>query len=212
MSATYTQQDSCPPCPLRAAGCYAEVGTLAFTTRRLNRAPTVDRPVVLAKTEARQIDALTGWRKLRVHVVGDSRTPAAARVVGAAMVRYSRKHEQPAWTYTHAWRTVARADWRGATVLASCDRPADVPKAQSKGYPIALVVPEHPSRQVYQYAGLSVLPCPAQFKTDGVRGAHCETCQICERPDELTRRGLVLGFQPDTYTRAAMRAHLAASA
>lgn len=208
MSATYAQQSTCPPtCPLLGAGCYAEQGPGAFTTWRLNRAK-VKTPAQVAQVEANAIAQLSAWRRLRVHVVGDCRTPAAARIIGAAMVRYIRRHGRAAWTYTHAWRQVTRADWKGAAVLASCETPAQARQATARGYPVALLVPEHASRQTYRYHGLSVLPCPAQFKTNDARGTTCERCQICADPDQLRRRGLVLGFRPDSQTTAAIRQHL----
>lgn len=209
MSCTYAQQSTCPPaCPLLGAGCYTEKGPLAFTTHRLNRAP-VDTPAHLARMEADQIAQLSGWRRLRVHVVGDCRTPAAARIIGDAMKMHTARHNRAAWTYTHGWRQgVTREDWRGAAVLASCETPTQARQAADRGYPVALIVPKHPSRQTYTYHGLQVLPCPAQFKTNGTRGTTCERCRICEDPDQLTARGLVLGFEPDPQTRAAVADHL----
>src|SRR5207248_895946 len=89
VSATYASQASCPPsCPWFKQGCYAESGPTGFTTRRLNRSD-VRGAVRIAREEARAIDALTGDRLLRLHVVGDARTKAAARVLGAAAQRYS---------------------------------------------------------------------------------------------------------------------------
>ncbi len=208
MSCTYAQQSTCPKdCALLGAGCYAEKGPLNFTTLRLNRAP-VDTPARLAKIEADQIAQLSGWRRLRVHVVGDARTPAAARIIGEAMNRHTARHNRASWTYTHAWHGVTRADWRGAAVLASCETPTQARQAAARGYPVALLVPQHKSQQTYDYHGLRVLPCPAQFKTNGQRGTTCERCQICQDPDQLTRRGLVLGFRPDAQTHDKIAAHL----
>lgn len=207
MSATYAQQSTCPPsCALLGAGCYAEKGPLAFTTHRLNRARE-ETPAELATREATEIEKLSGWRRLRVHVVGDARTPAAARIIGRAMLKHTARHGRASWTYTHAWRQVPRDAWQGARVLASCETPTQARRAAARGYPVALIVPEHPTRQVYDYHGLRVLPCPAQFQTNGQRAAHCETCQICAG-DELRARGLVLGFKPDPQTTATVTAHL----
>ena len=208
MSATLVQQSTCPAsCPLRRAGCYAERGSLRFHTGRLNRAPA-GRPAQVAQEEAAAIRGLSGWRRLRVHVVGDCRTPAAARIVGAAMVRHTERHNRAAWTYTHAWRQVPRAAWSGAQVLASCETPAQARQATRAGYPVALIVPTHPSRQVYQYGGLRVLPCPAQFTTNGARGTTWERCEVGAQPDRLRDRGLVLGFRPDHNSARSVLPHL----
>lgn len=89
VSATYASQESCPSsCPWIGKGCYAEHCPLSFTTRRLNRSAVRDA-VRIAESEARAIDGLTGDRLLRLHIVGDARTDAAARVLGKAAVRYS---------------------------------------------------------------------------------------------------------------------------
>jgi len=206
MSATYAQQSTCPPtCALFKAGCYAEQGHVGFTTHRLNSAPAAT-PAATAKAEAKQIGALSGTRHLRVHVVGDCRTPAAARIIGTAMVKHTQRRGKGAWTYTHAWRDVDKTEWSGASVLASCETPEQARAARAKQYPVALIVPKHASRQVYRYKGLRVLPCPAQFQTvqpDGTmkRGTHCEHCAICREPEHLRDRGLVLGFEVDPGTR-----------
>src|SRR5206468_1103992 len=115
VSATYASQASCPrSCPFRGHGCYAEGGLVGFQTRRLNRTRSRG-PADVARAEARAIDGLTGDRLLRLHVVGDAPTPTAARTLSAALRRYAARgmmprHGKKAWTYTHAWRAVARSD------------------------------------------------------------------------------------------------------
>src|SRR5262245_63271856 len=76
VSATYASQASCPrSCPWFGKGCYAEQGFVGLQTRRLNRS-AVRGALRIARAEARVIDALTGDRLLRLHVVGDARTDA----------------------------------------------------------------------------------------------------------------------------------------
>lgn len=167
----------------------------------------------LAKAEAAAIAKLTGKRKLRVHVVGDCASNETAAIVGRSMVLYERKRGKVAWTYTHAWREILRAAWQGARVLASCEKPSEVREAWARGYAAALVVPPHPTNKVYEYHGLKIVPCPAQFRynaegklvtnwRDGDRRVTCEHCTLCQRPDELLARGLTIGFQPDGNTTA----------
>jgi hypothetical protein len=112
------------------------------------------------------------------------------------MRAHTKKHGQAAWTYTHHWRAIAATNWQGAAAWASTDQPQEVPLAKRQGYQgIALVVPSHPSRQVYEYHGLRVLPCPAQFhQADGSRQTTCERCGICAHPERLERHADVLGF------------------
>lgn len=161
-----------------------------------------DLLIKLAKEEAEQISKLTGERKLRVHVVGDCAAPQAARIIGRAMVAHEGKHRKAAWTYTHAWRKVPLSAWQGARVLASCQHPEEVPEARRRGYECTLVVPKHPTHKVYDYHGLSVLPCQAQFKDkNGNKRSTCEECAICQRPDMLRKHGYVVGFEADAGTQ-----------
>src|SRR5207302_5585852 len=120
-----------------------ERGLVGWQTRRLNRSH-VRGALRIAEVEARAIDTLTGDRLLRLHVVGDARTDAAARVLGAAADRYSRRgnaprHGRKVWAYTHAWRTVARASWGDAvSVLASVETVREAREAMQAGYAAAV--------------------------------------------------------------------------
>jgi ferredoxin-like protein FixX len=116
------------------------------------------------------------------------------------MVEYEARSGQPAWTYTHSWRRFTEKAWKGARVLASCERPEQVQQARERGYASALIVPDHPTNKVYDYKGVKVLPCPAQFygKNDASdRVVTCEDCNICQRPEMLKEKGLAVGFQSD---------------
>ena len=86
VAATYVSQDSCPKsCPLMGSGCYAETGPISWsTTNRVNGHNL--NPTKLAITEALKIASLPGDRKLRVHVVGDAKTPMAAFIVGLSLI------------------------------------------------------------------------------------------------------------------------------
>jgi hypothetical protein len=218
VSATYAPQPTCPPgCPLLRAGCYAEQGLVGLHTHRLNRkarelALTPAKLArLLADEEANLIRTkLTGKRKLRVHVVGDAATRYAARKIGLAMRFHERKHGKVAWTYTHGWKEVPIKSWNGARVLASCHSVGEALEARDRGYRgVALTTVPHPTHRVYQLGSLNVIPCPAQFfrknrdefvrQGDGKypRLTTCERCSICQRPDELFKRNMVVGFQPD---------------
>jgi hypothetical protein len=202
MSTTYVTQTTCPDaCPLRHNGCYAEDGLVGIHARRLNRlqrtSPKTD--LELARMEARQIDELTGTRRLRAHVVGDCRTPEAAQTVGKALRRHQTKHGQRAWTYTHSWRQLRIGDWMGARVLASCETITDVREAHERRYATALLIPRVLSRKAYTIGnGFRVVPCPAQFRQpNGERQTTCDRCNICSDTRKNWTRRLVVGFQPD---------------
>jgi hypothetical protein len=205
VSATYVSQRSCPPdCPLLLGGCYAEWGHTGVHARRLNRS-TVTSPLALAREEARAIDRLSGARDLRLHVVGDARTEAAARLLAESAERYVLRGggRSKVWTYTHAWRTVSRAAWGASvSVLASCEGPGQVEQARARGYAAALVVPSFRQEAAYDHDGVRLLPCPEQ-----TRGVRCSDCRLCLDDHRLHRAGLTIGFA--LHGAGAARARLA---
>jgi hypothetical protein len=193
LAATYVSQATCPSsCPLYRNGCYAESGPAGWTTRRLNRSREKN-VVAIAKEEARLIDRLpSGTTGLRLHVVGDAATPAAARIVSSAMLRYERRNPgKKAFTYTHGHEAVPVESWQGARVLASCESGEQVKRAWKRGYAAAIIVPAHPTNKLYKYQGVTVLPCPNQFEGSKVT---CARCNICKSPRMLRRRRWVVGF------------------
>lgn len=211
VSATYASQASCPlSCPWYGNGCYAESGLVGYQTRRLNRS-AVRGAVRIARAEAKAIDALTGDRLLRLHVVGDARTDSAAREIGAAARRYASRGNAPrrgrkVWGYTHAWRTVARASWGDAvSVLASVETVRDARAAMAKGYAAAVVVTAFERDSAYRIDGVTVVPCPNQ-----TRGVTCRDCGLCRDDERLRSCGLVIAFQAHGSGGAAVRKTLTA--
>jgi hypothetical protein len=191
VSATYAAQQSCwEGCPLMGNGCYAEHDFTGFTTRRLNNAGIVDADII-AENEAAAIDTLTGQRALRLHVVGDCKTNKSAQTVAAAAQRHTSKHDQPVWSYTHAWRQVARESWHGVSILASCETTADVKRAHSEGYAAAVVVAEHKQASLYMEDGLRILPCPQQTG----KSLNCASCKLCWKSDHLFATKTVIAFE-----------------
>lgn len=186
VSVTMASQASCPSdCPWLHSGCYAESGPQGIHTSRLNKSTDTDAELI-ARTEARAILGLSGTRPLRLHVVGDCRTSNAARILGYAVTKYM----QPVWTYTHAWRTVARDAWGRISVLASCETAAQVREAHKRGYATALVVAEHTSDSAYTVDGIKVVPCPQQTG----KSENCTTCRLCWDDGKLKAIGATIGF------------------
>lgn len=216
VAATYATQLSCPDsCSLKPRdldgylsadkpkldkrGCYANGGMAGWATADLNRHAVRTyngqakhvAAAAIARVEADAIDALPGTLPMRLHVVGDCSTDTAAGIVSEACDRYTAKHDQPVWTYTHAWADVERSSWgETISVLASCETPAEVAEAQSRGYATALVVDRHSSSKVYELDGVKVLPCLQQT---GAR-PNCRDCGFCLLPDDK-KRGLTVGFE-----------------
>lgn len=191
MSATYVSQDSCSPdCPHKDNGCFTESGVMAIHTGRLNRATAGESPEELALLEALAIDGLSGRMDLRVHVVGDCRTPTAATIVAAAMKRHRKKRDRAAWTYTHSWRDIPVKSWLGESVLASVETARAAKQAMRAGYPAALVVVDFEGHtKAYRKDGVKLLPCKEQ-----VDGTQCIDCLWCSQGEALLRTGTVIGF------------------
>ena len=185
---------SCPTtCPLRDNGCYAQDSFVGMMVRRMDnfvQDADLDASAV-AHDEANAIDGLSGKRALRLHVAGDCKTDEAAHTVSGAAGRYSARHGQPVWTYSHAWRDVARDSWKDVSVLASCETTQDVREASARGYASARVVPEFPNgRRAWQEDGLTMLPCPEQSGA----AASCADCKLCWKDQSLRSRGVTIAF------------------
>ena len=206
LSATYASQITCPnSCVHKGISCYAESGLTGFTTRRVNRNSEGFEQLALAQLEAELIDKLKAIRPLRVHVVGDCSTDESARIVGSAMVRYSQKHNQPAYTYTHAWRDVSVNSWLGASVLASCETVDDIKMARTRGYASTIVVQSHPENgKAYFQGGELLVPCPAQTK----ESVTCDSCRLCFNSQKLFDRQATIAFAPEGNTGKKMRLSL----
>jgi hypothetical protein len=204
VNVTHASQASCPKdCPFYGQGCYAEEGVQAFVTRRLNRAPE-RRAERIARREARAIGALKDPTKpLRLHIVGDARTDRAARILATAARQYS----GPVWSYTHAWRRVARSSWGSVSVLASCETVSDVLEARTRGYAAALVVDRMPERTEALGSELAGIPCPAQ-----TRDLQCIDCRLCFRDQALLAGGRVILFEAHGSGARKVRAALKGAA
>jgi hypothetical protein len=249
-SATNASQASCPNgknnasgyrCPLLGAGCYAESGMVGTQTKKLNDAvgfsnkqPTVPiPPEEVAKNEARVIElAFIVWRLLRLnngvrlHVVGDCVTPAAARIANRAAEMLTENHLQGAgvradkatknvWNYTHAWRDVPRSAWSpNISVLASCDRIEDLEEAHKRGYGCAVVVPTYVQEKIgtetekLVYSGkafttsngFKLIPCPHEVQAMNKAGerAWCINCGLCMKDDWLHKNKAAIAFAAHT--------------
>ena len=190
ISTTYSSQKSCPEdCPFKSSGCYAESGFVAITTNRLNKAAKDFTIVELAQQEADAIDILSGRRLLRLHIVGDCTTNRTAEIVSTAAKRYTSKGGNPVWTYTHAWRNVARSSWQDVSVLASVENLSDAKLAVDKGYAVALVVSQQ-EEFVIKREGFKLLPCPQQ--RDKVKS--CADCKLCTKDKFLRDSKTIITF------------------
>lgn len=205
VSTTYATQESCDKsCPHYENGCYGESGMVAIHGRRLNNAYNGQSPEEIAIEEANAIKSLTGNLDLRVHTVGDCKTPESARIVSGAMRSHRKKAGRKAWTYTHAWRKVPVENWQGESVLASVETVPDAKEAMQSGYPVAIVVETFDSTKPYFKDGIKILPCPAQTQDN----KQCVNCRACMNGAFLLKTGTVIGFVPHGSQRKKVIATL----
>lgn len=204
-SVTYATQATCIDCPLKGNGCYAENGPLGFLTRRMNREAEGATTYDLAKAEADAIDGLKAQGQgLRIHGVGDAPTNRAAKAISAAARRFAKRGGGKAWSYTHAWRRVARQSWAGVSILASCETTGQVREAHARGYATAIVVDRFRSAAAYTVDGVKLLPCPSMTK-----GVTCVSCGLCMNADRLHAAGLTIAFEAHGARQNTMRRSLA---
>ncbi|MFO0663002.1 MAG: hypothetical protein U0174_03570 [Polyangiaceae bacterium] len=184
-----------PTCPFMRNGCLARRGPGGHNARLERNAKREGLTALdLAKEEASLIALFAARLRrrrrelpLRIHYSGDSATSETARIVSAACATWP----GPTWTYSHAWREVARADWGPVSVLASVDLPEHAHEAMARGYAPAIVVPTFPNgKKPWKEAGISWIPC--LFET---RGTTCVECRLCFDADGLLRRRQGIAFE-----------------
>lgn len=201
LAATYLPiEATCPTtCPHKGNGCYAQGGNVGFHVHRLEKATKGLKSYDLIRKEAREIikagkDA--NGRSLRLHVSGDVRTNATARLLGNAAIRWIGK----VYTYTHSWRQVTRSSWGPISVLASCETLQQASQAWEKGYAAAVIVPEHKSDKAYTVGDMKVIPCPQQ-----TREVTCEKCGLCMSDAMLHKQKAVIAFAAHGYGKKRVR-------
>lgn len=206
VSSTYVSiEATCPSsCSFKGAGCYVQVGPGARHAHVLDSAADGMSARDVIAAEANLIDSTfvrgvpkdgaRGGRDLRLHVGGDVSDDAGAELLGEAARRWKGRGGGRVWTYTHRWRTVARASWGPwISVLASCDTTTEVEQARARGYAAALVVPEFPrEHRVFAYprTNWEAVPCPVEAGAQ----TTCATCRLCMDDIALDRRRLVVAF------------------
>lgn len=194
---TYAGIGSCPDsCPLKKArACYGFQGPIGWQWSKLHGKSTE----LIAKDEAAAILRLSGERHLRIHTLGDCSTNIAAKLVSKAAEVYMSRHDKIAFTYTHAWRNVSRKSWGKVSVLASCEKPADISKAQARGYATAMIVAEHASDKAYKVEGHTIVPCPEQTG----RAKSCAECRLCLNANKLRTADITIAFSVHGPSRRA---------
>jgi len=170
------------------------------------KAKKMTRPVDIARIEAQAIRDLKSVLPLRLHIVGDCRTPKAAEIVASACGEYTKRTGQKTWTYTHAWKTIPREKWGTISVLASCETIEDAKYAMQRGY-AASMVRAKPFDYAFDYKGVRMVPCLEMTK-----GTKCDKCKLCFNDDKLLADKKVICFFPHGTGKEQARKALFADA
>jgi hypothetical protein len=194
VSVTYAPIQSCPStCALMNKGCYAQGGNTGIHLARINKNTAHakrNRPIDIAREEYKAISLLSGKKPLRLHIVGDCKTPRAARILSHAAEQYKAKDNQPVWTYTHAWETIPRDSWGGISVLASCETMAECKRAINRGYAPSIIRLKEFTKP-FKYEGFTMLAC-----SELTHGVKCVNCTICFDADRLRDNNMAVCFFP----------------
>lgn len=202
--ATYASVNAtCPKdCALKDSGCYATMGNVALHQRKLS----ISQPIEAARAEALAIDQSYGGeevpqgRPLRLHVSGDSRTVKGTRLLANAIKRWQRRGGGRVWSYTHAWKRVARKEWKTVSVLASLDNIEQLPSARRMGYAPAIVVRKFDSPRAFNLEGYRFIPCPAQTRET----VTCIKCRLCWKADFLFERKMGIAFEAHSVKKRTL--------
>ena len=213
VDATYVSiKASCPKtCPLMGEGCYAQLSYVGMTSHRLDEEAQGLSALDAARAEAQVIDSaykgrtIPPNRDMRLHVAGDSRTRAAAKLVNSAVGRWKKRGCGDCWSYTHAWKNVPREDWANVSILASVSTAQEAALAKKQGYAPAIVVDQHASDKAYQLDGSDIkwIPCPAQTK-----GVGCSDCRLCFNANRLVENNFGIAFAAHGVKRESVKRHL----
>lgn len=199
VDATYTSiEATCPnSCSLKDKGCYAQLSMVGMHVRRLDQESEGQSAIQVAKAEAYAIDncydgdSVPSNRDMRLHVAGDSRTLIGTRIINNAIGRWKERGGGFCWSYTHAWKRIARSNWSNVSILASVETIKEANEARKQGYAPAIVVDEFNGDKAFKLKGSDVkwIPCPAQTREVG-----CSDCRLCMKADFLYNSNSGIAF------------------
>lgn len=198
--ASTCRAQECALHPSRAAKgskCYVVRSNVGFLNRRLEALASASGTSALRLTleEARLIRAFAEEQSVRIHldlrlgVSGEVSGPRGARAIADAAAHWVRQVGGRVWGYTHAWKRILRSTFGAASVLASVDDPADIPRAKRRGYVPAIVLDRHESRTPVTVGGHRFIRCPNE-----TMGMACVECRLCMDDGRLRERGFGIAF------------------
>ena len=189
-----TEAKTCPDaCPLKGAGCYAELGPLGMHWQKVSRGETGDAwPAFVARVAAFKPGTL--WRHNAAgDLCGDGLTidgPALMQLIAANAGKrgFTYTHYNPAIGRNAA--RIAEANASGFTINLSANnlRHADALAGLGIG-PVVTVLPAdaaRPGLKITTAQGRKVTVCPATYRDD----VTCKSCGLCA----IATRETIIGF------------------
>ena len=184
-----TEKSSCPTrCPLKNAGCYAELGPLGMHWAKVpERGMEWDEFCL-------KVEALPAWGLWRHNVAGDlpgngvtlhwkpllKLLRANAGRKGFAYTHYSPKNRRNAGMIDFANR-------EGFTINLSADSLAQADEYMGLNIgPVVVVLPSDAKANLLTPQGRKVVVCPAVLRDD----TTCATCGLCQHANRTT----IVGF------------------
>jgi hypothetical protein len=186
MPAAYVERETCPPaCPLKGAGCYAELGPVSI---HWGKTKTPWRAFL---EHVRAIPHRVLWRYA---VAGD--LPGKGNSINTQELwqLVDANGKSRGFTYTHKPMSKHYADTvkrinestpftinLSADSLDEADRKADLGIG-----PVTVVVPSHTTLATTTPKGRRVVVCPATLNPQ----VNCQNCRICS----VSKRNFIVGF------------------
>ena len=189
MPVTISPSNTCPSaCPLKKAGCYADIGPLLIHWMAVdrNQGLTWDQ---LCKNISK-LEPGTVWRH---NQAGD--LPGLGNTIDRTALRQlvTANRGRRGFTYTHKPLTqknisaIKTANQRGFTINLSANNLKHADQLASKKIaPVVVVLPEKQQENTVTPKGRKVVVCPA-IQRDEVT---CKTCRLCAIKD----RNFIIGF------------------
>jgi len=180
--------ETCPACPLKGAGCYAESGPLAILWRKV----TAEKAGLTWPEFLEQIETLPRRILWRMNQAGD--LPGAGNTIDREALRALVKAngKRRGFTYTHKPATrsnlaaIRAANKAGFTINLSANNLAHADTLADTGAgPVVVVLPVDTRKPVKTPAGRTVAICPATISP-----ITCFECGICAMPG----RKAIIGF------------------
>lgn len=189
-----TEAKTCPDiCPLKGAGCYAELGPLGMHWQKVSRGEAGDAwPVFLDKIAALKPGTL--WRHNAAgDLPGDGLTIDEGQLFMLAAANVGKR----GFTYTHYNPSIGRngvciagANKAGFTINLSANNLRHADQLAGLGIgPVVTVLPAdtaRPGLKITTPQGRKVTVCPATYRDD----VTCKSCGLCA----IATRETIIGF------------------